>query len=58
MATEVQTRKGTCPTHGAVDATRTVPRPGFPYVVNAIRRAVAQRRPFRCPSCGEPVTPS
>jgi hypothetical protein len=56
MANEVQTRKGTCPTHGAVDATREVPRVGFPFILYAVRKTLANRRPFRCPSCGEAVT--
>jgi len=55
MADEVQTRSGTCPTHGRVDATRELPRPSFPFFVYGIRRLLAQRRPFRCPTCGAPV---
>jgi hypothetical protein len=55
MATEVQTRAGRCATHGTVQATREVPETGFPYVVHAIRRSAAQRRPFRCPECGAAV---
>jgi hypothetical protein len=58
MATEVQTRSGHCPTHGAVEATRELPRPHFPYIVYGIRRTLAKRRPYRCPSCGGPVTTS
>ena len=38
MANEVQTHKGSCPTHGTVDATRDIPRAGFPYLINAARR--------------------
>jgi hypothetical protein len=56
MATETQTRTGTCPTHGRVEATREMPRPSFPFVVFAIRRVLASRRPYRCPTCGQPVT--
>jgi hypothetical protein len=55
MATEVRTQAGRCPTHGTVDATREVPAAGFPFVVYAIWRAVAQRRPFLCPECGTAV---
>jgi hypothetical protein len=55
MATEVQTQAGRCPAHGTVEATREVPEMGFPFVVYAIRRAVARRRPFRCPECGSAV---
>ena len=55
MAKEVQTQAGQCVTHGTVEATREVPKVGFPYVVYATWRAVAQRRPFRCPECGAAV---
>ena len=55
MATEVQTQAGRCSTHGAVDATREIPTMGFPFAVYATWRAVAQRRPFRCPECGAAV---
>jgi len=55
MATEVQTRTGRCAAHGTVEATRQVPKPGFPFVVYATWRAVAQRRPYRCPECGAAV---
>ena len=56
MATEVQTRSGRCATHGTVEATRDVPKPQFPFVLYAIRRLLATRRPFRCPTCGARVT--
>jgi len=55
MATEIQTQAGRCSTHGTVQATREIPQMGFPYVVYAIRRAVAQRRPYLCPECGAAV---
>jgi hypothetical protein len=55
MAKEVQTRAGRCTMHGTVAAAREVPRMGFPFVVYAIWRAVAQRRPFLCPECGAAV---
>jgi hypothetical protein len=55
VATETETRTGTCPTHGDVEATRRLPRITFPPVVNAIRRSIAKRRPFRCPTCGVEV---
>ncbi len=55
MATEVQTQTGRCATHGPVQATREVPKTGFPFVVYAIWRAVAQRRPCLCPECGAAV---
>jgi hypothetical protein len=52
MATETQTRRGGCPTHGTVDATREIPRITFPPIISAVRRALAKRRPFLCPTCG------
>lgn len=55
MATETQTRTAVCPTHGTVEAVREMPKPGFPYLVNAVRRMLAARRPYRCPTCGEAV---
>jgi hypothetical protein len=55
MTTEVQTQTGRCTTHGTVEATREVPKMGFPYVVYALRRALAQRRPFLCPECGAAI---
>jgi hypothetical protein len=55
MASEAQTRTGTCPTHGTVEATRQVPRSGFPWIVNVVRRAIATRKPYRCPTCGAPT---
>ena len=56
MATETQTRTGTCPAHGSVQATREMPRPSFPFVVYAMRKMLASRRPYRCPTCGAAVT--
>jgi hypothetical protein len=56
MATEVQTRTGVCPSHGTVEATRELPAAGFPFIVNAVRRALARKRPYRCPTCGADVT--
>lgn len=55
MAKETQTQTGECPTHGTVEATREIPGQGFPFVVFAIWRAMAKRRPFTCPDCGAPV---
>ena len=55
MPKEVQTQAGRCTTHGTVQATREIPHIGFPYIVHAIRRAAAQRRPYLCPQCGTAV---
>jgi len=57
MRTTTETRTGMCPTHREVEATREMPAPGFPFVLYLFRRATAGRRPFRCPTCGAPVTP-
>jgi hypothetical protein len=56
MAKEVQTRTGRCEAHGTVDAAREIPAMGFPFIYFAVARAMARRRPFRCPECGQPVT--
>jgi hypothetical protein len=56
VATETQTRPGTCPTHGSVEATRELPTPSFPIVVYAVRRFLAGRKPYCCPDCGAAVT--
>jgi hypothetical protein len=56
MASEVQVRPGRCATHGAVEARRQVPKPQFPFLVYAVRRLFASRRPFLCPTCGLPTT--
>ncbi len=55
MASEVQTQSGRCPTHGTVQATREMPKMGFPFVVYAVWRSLAGRRPFVCPECGAAV---
>jgi hypothetical protein len=55
MSTTLQTRSGTCPTHGRVQAERQLPRISFPFVVTAVLRFFALRRPFRCPECGAVV---
>ena len=55
MATEVQTQTGQCSTHGTVQATREIPGMGFPFVVYAIWRAIAKRRPYLCPQCGAAI---
>ena len=55
MGSEVQTRTGDCPTHGTVEGTREIPRIQFPWFVTAVMRSVAGRRPFLCPTCGQPV---
>jgi hypothetical protein len=56
MATETETRTGACPTHGTVAASREMPRLGFPFLYFGVRRFLARRRPFRCPTCGQPVS--
>ena len=58
MAPEVQTRSGRCDTHGAVEATRQIPRLEFPFIVYAVLRWRAKRQPFLCPECEAPVKAS
>ena len=58
MANQTETRTGTCPTHGTVEANREMPKPGFPIFVYAIRRLIANKRPYTCPDCGATVTTS
>ena len=55
MANEVQIQAGQCETHGRVQATREIPKMGFPFVVYAFLRSRAKRKPFLCPECGEAV---
>ena len=55
MPSETQTTTGHCAAHGDVEATRPMPKMGFPFVYYAIVRKLAQRKPYRCPTCGEPV---
>jgi hypothetical protein len=56
MAKEVETRSGACPACWNVDATREIPKMGFPFIYFSVARAMARRRSFRCPECGQPVT--
>lgn len=55
MAKETQTQTGQCPAQRTVQATREIPKMGFPVVVFAAWRAIAKRKPFRSPECGNPV---
>jgi len=55
--TETETQSGTCVNHGSVVATRELPKLGFPYIYYSMKRMVAKRRPFTCPTCGSAITP-
>jgi predicted RNA-binding Zn-ribbon protein involved in translation (DUF1610 family) len=55
MAKETETCSGVCPTHGTVEATREIPRAGFPFIINAVRRSRTRKQPYRCPTCGAEV---
>jgi hypothetical protein len=55
MATETQTQTGQCAIHGTVQATREIPKMGFPFIIYAFLRSWAKRKPFLCPECGEAV---
>ena len=54
--TETEMRPGTCATHGRVEAIREIPKLGFPFIYYGALRMLARRRPFKCPTCGTPVT--
>lgn len=56
MASQTQTKMGTCPTHGTVQAERQVPKLTFPFLVTGPMRWFAQRKPYRCPECGAEVS--
>jgi hypothetical protein len=58
MATETQTQTGRCPTHGTVEATREIPKMGFPFIVYAFLRSRAQKKPYLCPECETAVEPT
>jgi hypothetical protein len=58
MASETETVSGRCSTHGTVQATREIPKMGFPFIYFVAARAMARRRPFRCPECDEAVEES
>ena len=55
MVSEIQRAIGDCPTHGEIEATRELPRITFPPIIATMRRAIAKRRPYRCPTCGAAV---
>jgi hypothetical protein len=55
LATETQTRQGTCPEHGQVAAVKEVPKVQFPFMITAPARGLASLRPYRCPECGAKV---
>jgi hypothetical protein len=55
MAVEIQTQTGRCATHGEVQGEREMPKMGFPFVVFAVRRVMAKRKPYLCPECGKVV---
>jgi hypothetical protein len=56
MATDkIETRHAQCPQHGDVEAQRVLPALQFPFFYYAIKRALARRRPYRCPQCGVAV---
>ena len=56
MATELETRTGECAMHGTVQASREMPKMGWPFIYYSAVRAIVRRRPLHCPECGQPVT--
>lgn len=55
MAVEVETGRGRCKTHGTVNGSRRIPKSGFPFLITAVRRSLAKKRPYLCPTCNEPL---
>jgi len=55
VPSETESTEGHCPTHGDVEATREIPKMRFPYVYYAVVRALAKRKPYKCPACGAAV---
>jgi hypothetical protein len=55
MSTKTETRRGRCETHGDVEGTREMPGVSFPFIVYAVRRYLAKRKPFVCPNCGNAI---
>ena len=54
--TREKTKAGTCPTHGAVQASKEAPvfrPPGLFYVFKAVGSAL---QPYRCPQCGARIS--
>lgn len=52
----VKVRRGQCPTHGVVDATKPVIAP-WPFLVAIPRLIISLIRGWRCPTCGAKTTP-
>jgi hypothetical protein len=55
LPNQTETALGDCPTHGEVEGTREIPKISFPPIYTSIRRAMAKRKPFLCPTCGAPI---
>jgi hypothetical protein len=52
--TAIRTRPGRCPTHGDVNAQKTVPTFKRPFVIIfTARRLRSALQPYRCPMCSE-----
>lgn len=50
---DTRTRAARCPTHGDVEAEKTIPTFKSPFVlVFLVRRLLAVLQPYRCPTCG------
>jgi len=54
VATETRTHTAVCPAHGTVEATREMPKPGWPYLVYAVRRHSRRGDPTAAPLAGKP----
>lgn len=56
METKQQTKQGTCPTHGSVQAVREVPKYKAPGLFWAFKSLGNPFKPYRCPQCGAKVS--
>jgi hypothetical protein len=53
VKTTTRTRPGRCPTHGDVQAQKTIPQFKRPFVIIfTVRRLRSMLTPYRCPDCG------
>ncbi len=53
---EVRVRRGRCPDHGTVEATKEVPKIRFPFFLYGTLRLLSSFRPYSCPDCGAKVS--
>lgn len=56
LATKEKTKAGNCPTHGAVEGTKEVPKFTMPGLFWGVRMLGTPFKPYRCPQCGSKVS--